>query len=386
MIQKEWDLNKVTDQLQLRAIQQRRPLTCTMELTYRCNFHCKMCYIRMTDAQAARYGRMRTVEEWLDMARQLCDAGVLYLTLTGGECTLYPGFERLYEQLARMGFRLSIMSNAGAYTDSIRDVFRRFPPHGVAITLYGGSNETYNAVTGDPRGLDKVLENIRFFQSIRVPVSLNFTIIRQNALDYLKVGQLCKELGVPYTLITDITCHRYDPALSDALQCRLSPAERACVACHPPEEVALAMENAKALEKELANFHMPETPEQTLPEEQDSCVGSHSECTICWNGRMQTCISLNGYHNTDPFEVGFEAAWARLKAEQNETFRRPAVCQACDMKSDCLHNCAGRRFEGTGSPHEPDPYTCKYTYLLRLYKSQRNCADVPPPSILASES
>ena len=64
MIEKRWDLNRVTDRIQLRAIQLRRPLSCTMELTYRCNFHCRMCYIRMTDAQAAPCGRMRTAEEW----------------------------------------------------------------------------------------------------------------------------------------------------------------------------------------------------------------------------------------------------------------------------------------------------------------------------------
>ena len=84
MIQKQWDLNKVTDRIQLQAIRQRRPLSCTMELTYRCNFHCRMCYVRMTDTQAAPYGRLRTVDEWLDMARQMRDAGVLYLTLAGG--------------------------------------------------------------------------------------------------------------------------------------------------------------------------------------------------------------------------------------------------------------------------------------------------------------
>ena len=93
---------------------------------------------------------------------------------------------------------------------------------------------------------------------------------------------------------------------------------------------------------------------------------------------MNTCISMNGHGNAHPFETGFEAAWAQLKAQQDETFRRPAACQACGMQEDCLHNCAGRRFEGTGSPHGPDPYTCQYTYLLRLYKARRNGADVPP--------
>ncbi len=378
MIQKQWDLNKVTDRIQLQAIRQRRPLSCTMELTYRCNFHCRMCYVRMTDAQAAPYGRLRTVDEWLDMARQMRDAGVLYLTLTGGECTQYPGFEELYGQLSQLGFRISIMSNAGAYTDSVRDVFRRYPPVSVGITLYGGSKETYAAVTGDPEGLDRAVENIRFFRSIRVPVGLNFTMIRQNVLDYPLVGRLCRDLGCSWTLITDINGHRHDVSMSDALQCRLSPAQRACVACHPPEEAALAMENAKELEKALAGFQMPQAPAEAPPPEPDACIGASSGCAIYWNGEMNTCISMNGHGNAHPFETGFEAAWAQLKAQQDETFRRPAACQACGMQEDCLHNCAGRRFEGTGSPHRPDPYTCQYTYLLRLYKARRNGADVPP--------
>ncbi len=377
MIEKVWNPDSIRDQIQLRAIQQRRPLSCTMELTYRCNFHCRMCYVRMTDEQAAPYGRLRTVEEWLDMARQMRDAGVLYLTLTGGECTTYPGFERLYIELSRMGFRISIMTNAGAFTDSIREVFRRYPPASIGVTLYGGSNETYAAVTGDPRGFEKTVDNIRFFQAIRVPIDLNFTIIRQNVLDYPKVGKLCQELGLPYTLITDITGHQRDEAFSDALDSRLTPAERVCIACHPPEEAALAMEEARELEKELTSFQMPKAPEGSVPPVQDSCIGSSTGCAIYWNGEMQTCISLNGFHNRKPFEIGFEAAWAQMKAEQNETFCRPDACRKCSMANDCLHNCAARRFEGTGSPHEPDPYTCQYTYLLRKYKAKQNKTDVP---------
>lgn len=377
MIEKAWDSNRITDRIQLRAIQQRRPLSCTMELTYRCNFRCRMCYVRMTDTQAAPYGRMRTVEEWLEMARQMRDAGVLYLTLTGGECTQYPGFVQLYEQLVQMGFRITVMTNAGAYTDSIRDVFRRYPPANVGITLYGGSNETYESVTGDPKGFEKVVENIRFFRSIRVPVGLNFTMIRQNVLDYPKIGALCRDLACPFTLITDITGHRHDVSFSDALNCRLTPAERACIACHVPEEAVRAMEEAGELEKELVDFRMPEVPDKTDPTIQDSCIGSCTGCAIYWNGEMQTCISLNGHHNVKPFEIGFEAAWAQLKAEQDKTFQRPAACQACSMAKDCLHNCAGRRFEGTGSPHEPDPYTCQYTYLLGKYREKQKVTDVP---------
>lgn len=367
--QKVWNPDWIEDRLQQKAIQLRRPLSCIFELTYRCNFHCKMCYVRMDDEQAASFGRLRTLDEWLDMAAQIRKAGVFYLTLSGGECTLYPGFETLYEKAARMGFCLNIMSNAGAYTKSIRDLFRRIPPRNVAVTLYGGCNETYDAVTGDPQGFDKVIDNIRFLQSLGIPVKLNFTIIRENVLDYPKVSKTAGELGLPYNLITDITQHQRGVSLYDARSSRLTPAERACIACHPPQEAALAMENARELEKELVHFRQPVAPETLPPSQQDSCIGSHTACAIMWNGDMQSCISMNGYHPKKPFDVGFETAWAQLKAEQEETFRTPSVCQVCSMADECLQNCSARRFEGTGIPFEPDPYTCQYTYLLKKYKT-----------------
>ena len=251
----------------------------------------------------------------------------------------------------------------------MKELFRRYPPHSVAITLYGGCNETYAAVTGDPEGFDKVVGNIRFLQSIGIRIGLTFTMIRQNVLDYPKVASLCRELGIPFSLITDITGHQWNAAFSEARECRLSPAERVCAACCPPEEIAAAMEYAKTLEKELEHFELPKAPEEPLPERADACIGSSTGCAILWNGDMQSCISMNGFRPVKPFEIGFEAAWVQMKAQQKETFRLPDVCQACRMSKDCLHNCSARRFEGTGSPYEPDPYTCQYTYLLSLYRA-----------------
>ena len=139
---------------------------------------------------------------------------------------------------------------------------------------------TYEIVTGDPNIYHKAVESVRFFRSLGVPVALNFTMIRQNVLDYPKIAKLCQELGIPYTLITDITGHQRNICFSDALQCRLSPAERACVACHTPDEVSLALESAKELEKELKHFRMPSCTGETLPEEQDACIGASTNSSI----------------------------------------------------------------------------------------------------------
>ena len=380
MISKAWDLSKIEDRLQFKAIQMGRPLTCVFELSYRCNFNCRMCYVRMTDGEAAPHGRLRTLDEWLDMARQLRDAGVLYLTLSGGECTIFPGFERLYEAVTKMGFRVNIMTNAGAFTDAVRDVLRRYPPCNAAITLYGGSNETYAAVTGDPHGYDRVLQNIAFLRSIGVRLKLNFTVIRDNVLDYPKISALSRELGLPFTLITDISGHHYEPGASDALSCRLSPAERVMVSACDPADVKKAMADAADLGRELERYKRPAPIDHPDPDRISPCIGSSTGCAIRWNGDMQMCISMGACDPVKPFEIGFEAAWAQLKARRQDRLPLPAICQACDMLSECARNCPGRRFEGTRSPHEPDMYTCQTTWLTHLVNERTGARAVAEPT------
>ena len=60
---------------------------------------------------------MMTGGEWIRLAREARDQGMLYLLLTGGEPFLYPGFRELYEKLAGMGLILSINTN-GALIDA----------------------------------------------------------------------------------------------------------------------------------------------------------------------------------------------------------------------------------------------------------------------------
>lgn len=62
------------------------PMSGTFELTPMCNFSCKMCYVRKTPEEVNAHPRkMMTLEEWLRLAEEAREAGLLYLLLTGGE-------------------------------------------------------------------------------------------------------------------------------------------------------------------------------------------------------------------------------------------------------------------------------------------------------------
>ena len=81
------------------AAQKRIPINGSIELLPLCNMRCDMCYVRMDRQEMESKGRLRTAEEWLEVARQMRDAGTLFLLLTGGEPLVRHGCTQLVKKL-----------------------------------------------------------------------------------------------------------------------------------------------------------------------------------------------------------------------------------------------------------------------------------------------
>ena len=86
------------------------PLSGTFELTRRCNFNCRMCYIHSGENTVWKGGEL-SAGTWLAIASQAVKAGMLFLLLTGGEPLLREDFEEIYCGLNRMGLALSVNTN-----------------------------------------------------------------------------------------------------------------------------------------------------------------------------------------------------------------------------------------------------------------------------------
>ena len=86
-----------------RAKERKTPINGSLELLPLCNMNCDMCYVRLSREEMERKGRLCTADEWLEIGRQMKEAGVLFLLLTGGEPLLFPDFKRMYLELRKMG-------------------------------------------------------------------------------------------------------------------------------------------------------------------------------------------------------------------------------------------------------------------------------------------
>ena len=102
----------ITKYMFAKATNAKIPLSGTFELTPLCNLSCRMCYVRKSREEVEASVRpMMDCEQWISLAQELRKKGMLYLLLTGGEPFLWPDFWKLYAELNKMGFLISINSN-----------------------------------------------------------------------------------------------------------------------------------------------------------------------------------------------------------------------------------------------------------------------------------
>ena len=177
---------KLLDYFHARGKRFGLPIAGNFELTARCNFNCKMCYVHLSEEEQRRRGKELSADEWLAAAEKARDAGMVFLLLTGGEPLVRQDFRYLLAELKKMGLMVSINSNGSLINDDWIEFFKSEPPIRFNITLYGAGNEAYERLCGRPV-FDKVVNNIRALKEIGIGVKLNVSLTRYNAEDMAKI-------------------------------------------------------------------------------------------------------------------------------------------------------------------------------------------------------
>ncbi len=162
------------------------PTAGTFELTARCNFNCKMCYVHLTEEEQRRRGQELTAEEWIALGEAAAKAGTIFLLLTGGEPTLRPDFAEIYRALHKMGMMISVNSNGYLMDEKAVALFREETPTRVNISLYGTENETYRRLCGVPT-YDRIVRNIGALREAGVEVKVNLSLTPDNIGEMEKI-------------------------------------------------------------------------------------------------------------------------------------------------------------------------------------------------------
>lgn len=335
------------------------PVSGSFELTPRCNFNCKMCYVHMTNEEMFRSGRKElSADEWLGIASDAMDSGMLFLLLTGGEPFVRPDFFRIYTELKRMGLMVSINSNGSLLEGENLELLLNNPPSRLNVTLYGGSDETYERLCGRPV-FHKVIENLRKLKEAGISIRLNVSITPDNCDDIEEIYRISNELGIHAKATTymfpSIRLGDNVPGMS---KCRFEPCEAAVYMLKCQEQYMTSEQLKASAERPLLEL------KECIDDERQGmkCRAGRSSFWMTWDGKMMPCGMMND-SGQPVLELGFKKSWDIVR-QRTEQIRLPSACTGCEYREAC-NVCAASCYAETGGYGQRPDYICQFVKEMR---------------------
>ena len=331
----------------LCAKEKKVPISVHFELTPRCNLDCKMCYIHHSDSNSMKEEELST-DEWKRIFDQAYDSGMLFATLSGGECLLRSDFKELYLHLWKKRVMITLMSNGTLITKEYQDFFRKFPPADVQISLYGSNEENYLRVTGH-QGFEKAMDAIRWLTEIKIPVHVAVTPSKYMKDDFMNIRRLCHDNKFWCNQSQFYLASKRDDSLEDDYHLSTD------------EIVELSIEQATLSGKLTPTENYPE-PGGPGTESSKGMVCSAGKCavSISWNGSMHPCTMLP-IGNASVLEMSYAEAWEKTKEAAGEVLQG-AECVGCPYDNLCP-KCPAMRLTGLYTGH-CNPKVCEVTRKL----------------------
>lgn len=349
----------LSDYLASKAVSMKVPLSGTFELSPVCNFSCKMCYVRKTRREVEESPRgILTLKDWLRIAREARDAGMLYLLLTGGEPLLWPDFWTLYEELVDMGFLVSINTNGSLIDDRAVARFRRRPPQKINITLYGATDETYSRLCGISGVFGKVDSAVHKLLETGLTVKINCSLTPENACDLDQIIDYAKNRGT----MLGVTTYMFPPIRRDPT-CfgrneRFTPEESARYLLHYLERDRGVEAYRGYLQNIINGCVDPPGLDEGCIDPVDGkilCRAGKSAFWVTWDGWLTPC-GMMPEPKADLKEHSFADAWRSVITLSGE-MRLSGVCHSCPNLKVC-HPCAAIAYAETGKTSAIPTYLC----------------------------
>lgn len=340
-------------QLIAHAGQHQVPINGSIELLPLCNMKCDMCYVRLESSEVKKLGGLHSAEEWLSIAQEMKNAGVLFLLLTGGEPFLYPEFRKLYLELLKLGFIITINTNATLIDEDLASFLGAHKPRRINVTLYGSNEEIYRQLCHYPDGFKKTIHGIRLLLEQHIDVKISGSLAKNNIKDIENILIAGEELGVPVRIDTYMMPAQRERTLPYPMQSRVTPEEAAKI-------------RIMALKREMGNDLFKKYLKETLDKVYSktssydvgmSCLAGKCSFTINWQGELRPCVILN-QPSTSVFETGFCNAWEHI-VEETSKIQLHSKCSTCNLRPLC-RTCAACALLENGSYDALPEYMCRY--------------------------
>lgn len=345
------------EQLVQKATDKRIPISGTFELLPFCNMRCKMCYI-VHEKEERYMQKIKNVDYWENLIDQAIEEGMLYALITGGEPFLYPGIRELLERINKKPIHLAINTNATLLNEDIVKWLSKVYPGRLNVSLYGGSNETYERLCGNPKGFEQVNNALGLLTEYGIPYRVHATITPENVDDFDKMIAVCNQ----HKAALQMVYYMFPPLRKDsgmmANEARLKPEQAAKVALKILKQKALSKK--QLYEQLLIHCATFESPDMygLYGKRQIVCRGGYASFWINWKGQISGCGVYDKEH-IDLSKVNLQEAWHEI-VKSTEEAKMSEECAYCKYRCICP-TCAAAAFCETGNVGGTPEYLCEFS-------------------------
>jgi len=328
-----------------RAIADRIPLTGSIEITSRCNLGCVHCYISNT-GETKQDLSLIELESIVD---QLAEEGCLWLLITGGEPLLRSDFRDFYTYVKKCGIIPILFTNGTLITDDIADLLESMPPYLVEVSIYGSTEDTFEAITRVPGSFRQCMDGIDRLRGRGIRQHLKTMAMSLNVHEVPSMKSLAEDLGLPFRFDTMLNCTLGGDG--GPLDYRLSP------------ERIISLDKQDMSRMGLWRDLVESYPDQVqYPDRIFQCGAGlctfHIDCT----GHLSVCMMYRE-KSFDLRKGTFREGW-RLYLPDVITgeWSRDVACSTCTLKSMC-GQCPGWGYLEHGDSEEPVEYLCRVAHM-----------------------
>jgi radical SAM protein with 4Fe4S-binding SPASM domain len=329
-------------EMSAKALKLNIPLSVQLDLTYRCNERCIHCYLDHHD-----HGEM-TTSEIKDLLDQMAEAGVFYLTISGGEILMRRDFFEILEYARKRTFCIKLKTNGILIRKKEADRIKALGVESVQISIYSHIPEIHDAITKLPGSLEDSIVAIRLLRAHTIHVIMANVLMIQNAADYAGVKALAAELGAQFIM---------DPTITPMMD-----GDRSILNLNVDEDALREVFRNEALVGNVEEFCAPPQGPDEDALDMLPCSAGHTACYVSPYGDVYPCVQFP-LPSGNVRRMKFIDIWRdspQLREVRSITLRDMPSCSQCTHGATCTR-CPGLAFL-EGNMRGPSYQDCEKSY------------------------
>jgi radical SAM protein with 4Fe4S-binding SPASM domain len=349
-----------------KALRLNIPLSVQLDLTYRCNERCIHCYLDHDD-----HGEMTTAEI-KDLLDQMADAGVFYLTISGGEILMRRDFFEILEYARKRTFCIKLKSNGILIREKEAERIKALGVESVQISIYSHVAEVHDAITKMPGSLAHSIEAIRRLRAHGIHVIMANVLMVQNATDYAGVQALAAALDAQFIM---------DPTITPMMD-----GDRSILDLNVDEAALREVFRNGALVGNVEEFCAPPKGPDEDALDMLPCSAGHTACYVSPYGDVYPCVQFP-LPSGNVRHMKFADIWLnspQLQEVRSITLRDMPSCSKCTHGATCTR-CPGLAYM-EGNMRGPSTQDCEKSFARTGILSENlKARKASPQSFQASE-